>query len=75
MLVVVIDQLIHTIRRTWFTEIRFDIDSSVKPDIVGSMTDMSAIISGGFDAIYSSHNIEHLYAHEVDTASQNFSGF
>ena len=55
-----------------FTEIRFDIDSSVKPDIVGSMTDMSAIISGGFDAIYSSHNIEHLYAHEVDTAFSEF---
>ena len=49
-------------------EVRVDIDESVKPDIVASMTDMSAIESNKFDAIYSSHNIEHLFAHEVPIA-------
>ena len=47
-------------------EIRFDIDASVKPDIVGSMTELSKHVPDeSFDAIWSSHNIEHLYAHEV----------
>lgn len=53
-------------------EIRFDIDSKVEPDIVGTMTDMSNIESGSLDAIYSSHNIEHLYPHEVGTALSEF---
>ena len=42
-------------------EIRLDIDKSVSPDVIGTMTDMSEIETGSVDAIYSSHNIEHLY--------------
>jgi SAM-dependent methyltransferase len=56
---------------TW-KEIRLDIDPSVMPDIIGTMTDMSAVASGSIDAIYSSHNIEHLYAHEVPIALAEF---
>lgn len=53
-------------------EIRLDIDPAVSPDVVGSMTSMSAVPSGSVDAIFSSHNIEHLYAHEVPVALQEF---
>lgn len=53
-------------------EIRFDIDASVKPDLVGTMTDMSAVASESVDAIFSSHNIEHLYPHEVPVALKEF---
>ena len=53
-------------------EIRFDIDENVNPDIIGTMTDMSKLESRSVDAIYSSHNIEHLYPHEVFTALQEF---
>lgn len=53
-------------------ELRFDIDPAVNPDIVGTMTDLSAIPSGSMDGIFSSHNIEHLYAHEVETALAEF---
>lgn len=53
-------------------EIRFDIDESVKPDIIGTMTDMSGVESGSVDAIFSSHNIEHLYPHEVWLALSEF---
>lgn len=53
-------------------EVRLDIDPQVKPDIVASITDMSGIQSGSFDALFSSHNIEHLYPHEVDTALGEF---
>jgi predicted SAM-dependent methyltransferase len=49
-------------------EVRFDIDPSVNPDIQGTLTDMSAVATGSMDAVFSSHNIEHLYAHEVPVA-------
>jgi len=48
-----------------WAEIRLDIDGSVVPDVIGSMTDMKAIADGSMDAVFSSHNIEHLYPHEV----------
>jgi len=53
-------------------ERRLDIDESVSPDIVGTMTDMSAVASASIDAIFSSHNIEHLYPHEVPVALAEF---
>lgn len=53
-------------------EIRFDIDPSVAPDFIGTMTDMSAIADGQVDAVFSSHNMEHLYAHEVPRALAEF---
>jgi len=54
-------------------EMRFDIDKSVKPDLVGTMTDMSSVSSESVDAVFSSHNIEHLYPHEVPLALAEFS--
>lgn len=53
-------------------EKRLDIDEAVKPDIITTMTDLSMIKDNEYDAIYSSHNIEHLYAHEVDIALAEF---
>ena len=53
-------------------ELRFDIDKSVQPDLVGTMTDMSSVSSESVDAVFSSHNIEHLYPHEVPLALGEF---
>ena len=53
-------------------EIRLDIDSAVKPDVVGSLTDMSLIETGSVDAVYSSYNLDHIYAHEVPIALKEF---
>jgi len=53
-------------------EIRFDIDESNQPDLVGTMLDMKAVASDSMDALYSSHNIEHLYPHEVQIALKEF---
>lgn len=53
-------------------ELRLDIDESVSPDIVGTMLDMSAVPDASVDALYSSHNIEHLYPHEVPVALAEF---
>jgi len=56
---------------TW-KEIRLDIDIKVKPDVVGSLTDMSLIKTASVDAIYSSYNLDHIYAHEVPIAFKEF---
>jgi hypothetical protein len=53
-------------------EIRFDIDASVTPDIVGSMTDMSALKDGAIDALWSAHNLEHLDSFNVPVALAEF---
>lgn len=54
-------------------EIRLDIDPGTQPDIVASFADMRGTVGdGSFDALYSSHSIEHLYAHEVIPAFREF---
>ena len=53
-------------------EIRFDIDKNVNPDIVGTLTDMQSVETGSVDAVYSSHNIEHIFPHEVPIALREF---
>lgn len=58
--------------RDEWEEVRFDIDPSVGPDITGTMTDMSAVETGSMNAVFSAHNIEHLYPHEVPTAIAEF---
>ncbi len=53
-------------------EVRLDIDPGVAPDIVASMTDMAAVPDGTMDAVWSSHNLEHLFPHEVPAALREF---
>lgn len=55
-----------------WTEIRLDINPDVKPDVIGTITDMGVVGSGSVDAIFSSHNLEHLYPHEVPMALSDF---
>lgn len=55
-----------------WSELRLDINEAVEPDIVGTMTDMSRVADASVDAIFSSHNIEHLYPHEVPQALGEF---
>ena len=50
-------------------ETRLDIDPDVKPTVVGSVTDMGAQFEAGtFDAVWSSHILEHLFSHQVPIA-------
>ncbi len=59
-------------RNGGWVEVRLDIDPNVRPDIVASLTDMTVVPSETVDAVWSSHNLEHLYAHEVPVALAEF---
>lgn len=66
------DQTTRSFNSPEWHELRLDIDEDVNPDIVGTMLDMSAVADASVDAIFSSHNIEHLYPHEVPVALKEF---
>jgi len=54
-------------------EVRLDIDPLAKPDLVGSIADMSVLIeTQSFDAAWASHSLEHLYLDEVRSALAEF---
>ena len=53
-------------------EVRLDINPAAHPDIVASITDMRMIEDGTFEALYSSHNLEHLGPHELAVALMEF---
>ena len=66
------DKLDDAFRGSDWRELRLDIDATVEPDIVASITNMAVVPSESVDAVWSSHNIEHLYAHEVLPALREF---
>ena len=55
-----------------WSELRLDIDPAVEPDVVASITDMAPVADRCVDAVFSSHNLEHLEAHEVPRALAEF---
>lgn len=55
-----------------WAELRLDIDPTVEPDIIASITDMSVVPTGSVDAVWSAHNLEHLWSHEVPLALSEF---
>jgi SAM-dependent methyltransferase len=66
-------KLHNAFRGARWQEVRLDIDAKVKPDLVGDMTDMRDLIpTGTFDAVWSSHNLEHLAAHQAPRAIVEF---
>jgi len=57
--------------REWH-ELRLDIDPRVDPDIVASIADMEPVPQKSVDAVWSSHNLEHVYAHEIEPVFREF---
>jgi ubiquinone/menaquinone biosynthesis C-methylase UbiE len=53
-------------------EVRLDIDPGAEPDIVSSIIDMAVVDEMSVDAVWSSHNIEHVFAHEVPLVLHEF---
>lgn len=66
------EKLHPSFRGPQWVEVRLDIDPAVEPDIIGNMTQMPDDVAGKYDAVWSSHNLEHLYAHEVPIALGQF---
>ena len=66
------NKLHATFRSGEWREIRLDIDPDVEPDFVCDMLDMSVVETASMDAVWSSHNVEHLHAHQVPTALREF---
>ncbi len=66
------DKLAAVFREPGWRELRLDIDPAVEPDVVASLTDMRAVADASCDAVWSSHNLEHLDAHQVPAALAEF---
>lgn len=62
----------HLFHGSEWKHVRFDIDVTCEPDIVGDMRTLVGIEDGSVDAVYSSHNLEHLHYNEVFDALKNF---
>lgn len=48
--------------------LRLDTVPDTRPDLVSSLTDMRIVETAEMDAVFSSHDLEHLYPHEVPKA-------
>jgi SAM-dependent methyltransferase len=55
-----------------WSEIRLDINPDVQPDIVAESQDMDLLDDGAVDAVFSSHNIEHVSSFEVPRVLTEF---
>lgn len=53
-------------------EVRLDLNPDVQPDIVASIVDLAPVASESVDGIWSSHNLEHVSAHEVPLVLRSF---
>lgn len=52
-------------------EVRMDASPDAEPDVLSSLLDMSALGDASFDAVFTAHSLERLYAHEVLSALRN----
>lgn len=66
------DNLHDRFRTAEWRELRLDIDPRVRPDIVADIADMRGVPSESVDAVWSSHNVEHVFAHQVPSVFAEF---
>jgi hypothetical protein len=62
------DRTIRAFVDVAWEEVTLDIDEGVRPDIVDKLPELAQVEPDSFDAVYSAHNIERLYPHEVPLA-------
>jgi len=61
-----------TFRGPRWREVRVDIDARVGPDVRADIRDLQPFADGSVDAVWSSHNLEHLHDHDVPRALAEF---
>lgn len=66
------EKLYPAFRGPDWTEVRLDIEPKVKPDVLGDIRTLDGVPDNSHDTVWSSHNIEHLFAHEVELALRSF---
>jgi SAM-dependent methyltransferase len=66
------DTLHSRFREPGWREVRLDIDERVEPDVVASVTQMPMVADASADAVWCSHNLEHLHPDEVPLALAEF---
>ncbi|MXQ12425.1 class I SAM-dependent methyltransferase [Microvirga makkahensis] len=66
------DQTLRPFKSLEWEEVTLDIDEGVMPDIVDKLPELAKVESSSFDAVFSSHNVEHLYPHDVLPAFKAF---
>lgn len=54
-----------------YTEITYDADKSVNPDIVGDINNLTVFKNNSIDVVFASHILEHIYTHEVPDVVKN----
>jgi SAM-dependent methyltransferase len=57
---------------TGWHQIRIDVNPATTPDVLASITDLSAVADASVDAVWAAHCVEHLFAHEVPQALREF---
>lgn len=65
-------KLFRSFRGPEWQEVRLDINPDMKPDIVNSIIDMKDVAENSMNAVWSSHNLEHLFSHQVPIALAEF---
>lgn len=55
-----------------WVEVRLDLNPDVEPDIVANIVDMSPVPDESVHAVMSSHNVEHVFAHQVPLVLSEF---
>jgi predicted SAM-dependent methyltransferase len=53
-------------------EIRLDIDPGAQPDIIADLMDMAPVPDNSMDAVFSSHNVEHVFIYQVPKVLSEF---
>lgn len=66
------EQMPKVFRSDDWQEVRLDIDEKIKPDILGDIRDMPAVQTNSMNGVFSSHNLEHVFAHEVSKVMNEF---
>ena len=61
-------RMLPTFQKPCWKEVRIDLDPRVNPDVVASFSDLHMVKSGMIDAIWSSHNLEHMPMFEAKRA-------